>query len=267
MTRLEAVKAGNTIGERLALDEARFSTVRRRQHVLAIGAHPDDVELGIGGILAAHVAVGDFITILTMSDGVNGGTPAQRRDEAQMAADLLGAVLITQDLVDSEICADVVTIRIIEAVIAQCEPDIIYTHSAADTHQDHRSIHFATVAAGRTVAGLYCYGAPSLTHDFNPVRFNDIEENLEFKLNLLKCFESQQHRYYFEPELIIAKARYWGSVGRWRFAEPLEVVHERSPGHVELAGYVERRVASIHSSNDDEPQQHPSRVGAAAYSG
>ena len=218
MTKLEVVKIAPTAEEEIPIELFTAPRLRRRQNILAIGAHPDDVELGIGGILAAHQAIGDKITILTLSDGVNGGTPSQRHAEALRSAKLLGATLLAPGMKDSEISADIVTIRAIESAVASCEPDIIYTHSAADTHQDHRSIHFATLVAGRGVAGLYCYGAPSLTSDFHPVRFNDIAANLGIKLALLRCFASQQHRSYFEPELVIAKAKYWGSVGRWPYA-------------------------------------------------
>ena len=241
---------------------SNFLPPRRRQHILAIGAHPDDVELGIGGILASHRAIGDKITILTLSDGINGGTALIRRRESQKAADLIGATLIAPGLADSQIGSGVETIRLIESAVLASQPDIIYTHSVADTHQDHRSIHFATVVAGRGVAGLYCYGAPSLTNDFRPVRFNDISGNLQVKLALLRCFESQQTRLYFDPELVIAKAMYWGSIGRWRYAEPLEVIHERSPGHVELVGYVERSAIELRPIYDDEPLNPNLYVGA-----
>jgi LmbE family N-acetylglucosaminyl deacetylase len=168
-------------------------------------------------------------------------------------------------MADSQISGDVDTIRIIEDVVASCDPDIIYTHSGADTHQDHRNIHFASLVAGRAVAGLYCYGSPSLTNDFRPVRFNDIGDKLNKKLSLLKCFESQQHRPYFDPELIIAKAMYWGSVGRWRYAEPLEVIHERSSGHIELIGHGERVSTPLRTTHEDELEKYPSRAGAAIH--
>ena len=231
-----------------------FIPTRRAQSILAIGSHPDDVELAIGGVLAAHRNVGDKVTILVLSDGVNGGTPSERRLEAEASAALLGAELICMGMADSEITSDLTTIRVIEAAIATCNPDIIYTHSNADTHQDHRSVHHATIVAGRAVAGLYCYGAPSLTNDFRPVRFNSIENTLDMKLTLLDCFMSQSHRPYFEHELIISKARYWGNFGRWRYAEPLEVIHERSPGHVELVSYSNPSAFTIRNSSEDEPE-------------
>lgn len=261
MTRLEVVKLAVAAELEIPIEIFKAAPARRRQSILAIGAHPDDVELGIGGILAAHQLIGDQITILTLSDGVNGGTPSERHQEALNSAGILGATLMAPGMKDSEIGADLEIIRAIEKAVAKSDPDIIYTHSAADTHQDHRSIHFASLVAGRGVAGLYCYGAPSLTSDFHPVRFNDITPQLPIKLRLLQCFVSQQHRSYFEAELVIAKAKYWGSVGRWPYAEPLEVIHERSPGHVELVGYVERSAIALRSPLDDEPQQHPKRAG------
>ena len=51
-----------------------------REVVLAIGANPDDVEIGVGGILAAHRAAGDSVTILTLSRGARGGEAQNRQD-------------------------------------------------------------------------------------------------------------------------------------------------------------------------------------------
>ena len=73
---------------RLAADgRANREASRPREHVLAIGAHPDDVEIGVGGILASHRAAGDSVTILTLSRGGrercgckrSSGSPRSRR--------------------------------------------------------------------------------------------------------------------------------------------------------------------------------------------
>ena len=70
------------------------------QRILAVGAHPDDVELGCGGLLAAS---GASITVLINSDGRRGGQWAIRRQEAEQAAAQLGADLIWRGLVDTRV--------------------------------------------------------------------------------------------------------------------------------------------------------------------
>jgi CheY-like chemotaxis protein len=73
--------------------QARERRRRQQKRVLAIGAHPDDVELGCGGALAKHRGQGDVMTILTLSRGANGGDTNVRTREAHSAANLLGATL------------------------------------------------------------------------------------------------------------------------------------------------------------------------------
>ena len=66
---------------------ARHNPGRPREYVLAVGAHPDDVEIGVGGILASHRASGDQVVILTLSRGGRGGSPEDRQHESLAAAD------------------------------------------------------------------------------------------------------------------------------------------------------------------------------------
>ena len=72
---------------------SRASGARQgREVVLAVGAHPDDVEIGIGGILLRHVAPGPpRSTLLTLTGGEAGGAAADRAAESQPAAELMSA--------------------------------------------------------------------------------------------------------------------------------------------------------------------------------
>ncbi|WP_231580858.1 MULTISPECIES: PIG-L deacetylase family protein [unclassified Leucobacter] len=195
--------------------------------MLAIGAHPDDVEIGAGGILAAHAEAGDRITILTMSRGARGGDADSRQHESLAAAELLGARLFLQDLVDTEIPSSGPTVRLIEEVVREVQPTVVYTHSGHDRHQDHRAVSEATIAATRRVPTVACYQSPSATIDYRPTRFVRIERFLERKLELLRCFDSQtSSRDYLSPEFVTATARYWTRFGGGTAVEPLEVVRE-----------------------------------------
>jgi len=217
-----------TVVTRLAADgRANREAARPREHVLAVGAHPDDVEIGVGGILAAHRAAGDSVTILTLSRGARGGMPDDRQHESLASADLLGARLFLEDLIDTEISNTGPTVAIIERVVNEVTPTIVYTHSAHDRHQDHRAVHEATLVATRMVRTVACFQSPSSTVDFRPSRFVSIDGFTDKKIALLECFRSQADiRNYLEPDFVLATARYWGRYGGGTSAEPLEIIRE-----------------------------------------
>ncbi|WP_431866805.1 response regulator [Microbacterium paraoxydans] len=206
----------------------RKAEARTGEVVLAIGAHPDDVEIGVGGILAAHAAAGDRITILTLSRGARGGDADSRQHESLAAAEQLGARLFVKDLVDTEISGGGSTVRLIEEVVQEIQPTIVYTHSHQDRHQDHRAVNEATIVATRRVGTVACYQSPSATIDYRPTRFVRIDRFLDDKLRLLECFQSQAaaNREYLAPEFVTATARYWSRFGGGVAVEPLEVVRE-----------------------------------------
>lgn len=215
--------------ERLATAARQARAARRKRAVLAIGAHPDDVEIGVGGTLAAHAAAGDPITILTMSRGARGGPADDRQHESLAAADLLGARLFLEDLIDTAIPGADPTVGIIERVVAEVQPTTVYVHSRNDRHQDHRAVHEAAVIATRRVENLACYQSPSATIEFRPSRFVSIDGFTEAKLALLACFASQSGiRDYLEPDLVLATARYWSRFGTGTHVEPLEVIRDAS---------------------------------------
>ncbi len=198
-----------------------------KESVLAIGAHPDDVEIGVGGILAAHRAAGDTVTILTMSRGARGGEADDRQSESLAAAELLGARLFMEDLEDTHIGNSDPAVGIIERVVAEVNPTIVYTHSNHDRHQDHRAVHEATLVATRAVRTVACYQSPSATVDYRPNRFVSIDGFTDAKLALIASFRSQSEiRGYLEPDFVLATARYWSRYGGGTSCEPLEIVRE-----------------------------------------
>jgi len=212
-------------GELIALTRERRA--RSRQVVLAVGSHPDDVEIGVGGILLRHVAQGHEVTVLTLSGGEQGGPAAERALEARRAAELMGARLVHADLEDTSVSEGGSTISTIKAVIDEVHPTHVYTHTAKDVHQDHRNCHSATLVAARGIPRVYCYQAPSTTVDFKPTRFVAIDEFLERKLEVIRAYGSQTAvRAYLDEELLRATARYWARFTQARYVEPLEVVRE-----------------------------------------
>jgi two-component system, NtrC family, response regulator HydG len=232
------IAADDLVAKATELIEAgRKARTEGRETVLAIGAHPDDVEIGAGGTLLAHGAAGDTVAILTLSRGARGGDQAMRARESQEAADVIGARLFLDDLEDTRIQEGDPTIGVIDAVITELQPTVVYTHSLHDVHQDHRNVHRAAMVAARRVGRLYCFQSPSATIDFRPTYFVAINEHLGRKLKAIETFGSQSSvRDYMEPDLIASTARYWSRYCAGHHAEPFETIRDRSAGTPARAG-------------------------------
>ncbi len=208
---------------------ARSGEVRRArsQVVVAVGAHPDDVEIGCGGILLRHRAHGDRVVVLTLTGGEHGGIAPERMEEARRAAAILDVELVLGSLHDAEVPEGLETILLIEETIRRVNPTIVYTHSLQDGHQDHRSVHRATVVACRAVPSLYCYQAPSCNVDFRPTKFIEVSEFMDRKVEAIGAYASQTaKRPYLRESLLRATAEYWGRFAQYGVAEPLEIVRE-----------------------------------------
>lgn len=188
--------------------------------VLAVGAHPDDLELACGGTIAAHVAAGDDVHMLVVTGGQNGpGSFESRIGEAELAAKVLGATLHWGGLVDCAVFADKNTIAILEKVVRSIHPDVIYVHHPQDTHQDHRAVAAATLSAARRHPCIVHYQSPSTT-GFLPTMFVDVSDHLDTKMAALDCHRSQvEQSAMVEPDVVVASARHYGAMARITFAE------------------------------------------------
>jgi LmbE family N-acetylglucosaminyl deacetylase/CheY-like chemotaxis protein len=226
--------AKRLLGAARARREAQAGT---RRKILAIGAHPDDVEIGCAGALLEHAARGDEVTVLILTGGERGGDVSLRAQEAQDAARLLGAELRHETLPDTSVPEGGETISVIDMVVAELQPEAVYTHSLNDNHQDHRNVHRATIVAAREVPNVFAYQSPSTGIAFSPSRFVDVTPYMEAKLRALREFRTQHAiRPYLDEELVVATARYWSRFAPGRYVEPLEVVRTSAPSFSPAAG-------------------------------
>jgi len=209
------------------IHEAEKKRNNEQKIVLAIGAHPDDIEIGCGGCLFLHQSHADKINFLTLSLGESGGDSAARKKESHLAAEMIHAHLFLENLADTYIPEGVETISLIEEVVKKIKPTHVYTHSSHDNHQDHRNVHLATMVACRSVANLFCYQSPSSTIDFKPGLFVEISSCIEKKIAILDVYKSQNAtKPYLNKDMIISLARYWGRFSGYGLAEPLEVIRQ-----------------------------------------
>ena len=195
--------------------------------VLAIGAHPDDIEIGAGGTLLsladAHPGLRAHYVVLTGS--------AERQLEARSAA---SAFLPTADLAvrlhelpEGRLPAVWGQVKdILEDVARSCAPDLIIAPSSGDAHQDHRIIAEIVPTVFRDQIYL-AYEIPKWDGDFSrPSMYFPITTDIaQRKVELLhKCFPSQRTRDWWDNEVFLGLARLRGMECRSLYAEAFTCV-------------------------------------------
>jgi LmbE family N-acetylglucosaminyl deacetylase len=181
--------------------------------ILAIGAHPDDIELGCGGSLAKHALEGARIEAVVFSKGRRGTLSDKDRErETETALRLLGVSHITvYDFEDTQLWRFVSEmIEVLDRHIAASKPDRVYTMFQHDRHQDHRAVYEASAIACRRVPQVLGYETPSSYPNFTPTVFQDIADHLPSKISALMTHKSQGERLYMQEEKIRAAAHFRG---------------------------------------------------------
>jgi len=191
--------------------------------VLVIAAHPDDEVLGCGGTMARHAAMGDSVHSAILAEGLTSRDKERNRDlhseeftilqsAAKKANDILGVKQLKlfdfpDNRMDSMDRLDIV--KVVEELINDIKPDIIYTHHIGDVNIDHRRIHEAVLTAVRPIPGnhhveelLYFETASSTewmtagsAPPFSPNWYVDIEKTLELKLKALEAYAYEMREW------------------------------------------------------------------------
>lgn len=182
-------------------------------NVLAISCHPDDMEIGCGGTLIKCKKRGDNVTVCHVANGNMGHVVLEaeelrrvRIEEAKKSGAMAGFNVVTCDIGDLLVnSADKYQIDKLVEIIRAADPDVIITHSENDYMGDHievsKLVFKATFAAsvphyepqlGKAckVTPLYYMDNTSLLNS-NPTEFVDISDEIELKLQMLACHESQ----------------------------------------------------------------------------
>lgn len=195
--------------------------------ILAVGAHPDDVELGCAGTLALHTAKGDKVYLLVLTRGEASGDPDLREKECRQSAEALNATdVFIGSARDTQVHDGRETIDIIERVVDELKPDIVYAPSSKDTHQDHRNTGHAVLSACRRCQIILLYEGASTQRDFSPQVFVDIAKTFQLKLKATGIFGSQvqNHSGYARAvQAIEGLAKFRGYQAGVEVAEAFEV--------------------------------------------
>ncbi|MBW1702145.1 MAG: PIG-L family deacetylase [Deltaproteobacteria bacterium] len=193
-------------------------------NILAIGPHPDDIEIGCGGTLIKYAKRGHKIFLLLITKGEKGGNTELRYQEQLKAAEIIGARdVFWAGFKDTELPdKGNEMIHTVERYIDSIKPHFIFINFFDDTHQDHRTVNRSVLSATRYVKNVLFYEVPT-TNNFTPQVFVDISESLDKKIKALEAHESQVMKTNIEDlsivELARSSANFRGIQGRVKYAE------------------------------------------------
>lgn len=206
--------------------------------ILAMGAHPDDMELEAGGTLAKWALKGHevYLLILTSGEYCDMGGQIHKtemlQEEAREAAKILDIKeLIFLDYTTTELPSGGKIIAEVDKLVDRIRPDVIISHHPFDSHQDHRAaaeIMFAIARQGRIKNALSCAPLPYRPNvfAFRPQLFVDISSTIDKKLEAIRCYNSQCEKYGVEK--LIDRVRSLAHVAGWavniEYAESFEAI-------------------------------------------
>lgn len=203
--------------------------LQEKGRVLAFGAHPDDLEVGAGGLLARLSDEGADVTMVVVSIP---NQREQRHAEARAGAELIDADLFI--LFDDKPCRveDIPMhelVRRMDQVVGDVRPDLVITHSAFDLHWDHGLVNRATVSAlRRTPCDLLAFlSSPEMNAQARAVGqcFADITQTIDTKLRAIGAHASQATRLDLESSRDLARAM--GRISGYQYAEAYEALRMR----------------------------------------
>tara|TARA_R100000664_G_C2758196_1_gene146913 strand:+ start:3650 stop:4297 length:648 start_codon:yes stop_codon:yes gene_type:complete len=210
-------------------------------NVMAVGAHPDDIEFGCAGTLIKHIENGDQVTYvcMTRTESIDATTGKVIRSEDELTDEVINSAetlgvrsLEFLKFKDLHVPFSFESVSSLEKVIKSNQIDTIYTHWAGDSNQDHIATFKTTMAAARYVPNVFCYEQiPIPRHTENPMSINyysDITKTFHTKIRAAKCHKSQFKKYE-EAGFDVAKnlkimAQYRGIQANCEYAEAFKII-------------------------------------------
>ncbi|MFD1446457.1 PIG-L deacetylase family protein [Oceanobacillus profundus] len=191
-------------------------------NILVIAAHPDDEILGCGATMAKHVKNGDQVYVAILAEGITSRDQTRDRSnkvkelsllalEAKKANEVIGVTELKlfdfpDNRMDSTDLLDI--IKVVEKLIDNFKPDIIYTHHIGDVNIDHQRIHQAVITACRPIPNKHVVREllffevlsstewqPVQATPFTPNWFVDVSETIDIKLNSLKEYDYEMREW------------------------------------------------------------------------
>ena len=194
--------------------ELEFSARQSPPNVLLIGAHCDDIEIGLGGTIKRLCTQHPDAYILWVTLNADEVRAAETRAAAaQLLAEAHNTKLIIKTFRQSYFPYVGAELKdFFETLKAEIVPDVVFTHQRDDLHQDHRVVNELTWNTFRNHLILE-YEIPKYEGDLRtPNAYVPLtREEIDTKIGMLMdCFPSQHSRHWFTPDTFRATARLRG---------------------------------------------------------
>ncbi len=192
--------------------------MKKKLRILAIGAHPDDNEIRMGGTALKYIKEGHIVKFVSTTNGETGHhqysglkTARIRKRETEKACQLAGIESQVMDIASNRIETDFKTRKKIINLIRLFKPDIIFTHRLNDYHPDHRK------TAELVIDSSYAIRVPGVCPLTTPLRYSPlivftednfkkpvefeadivvlIDDVLDKKIKMLDCHKSQMYEW------------------------------------------------------------------------
>jgi len=197
------------------------------KRVCFLGAHPDDIEIGSGALIA-QIADQTEIRCVTFSDNQKNPDLKNLIQEHYASMAVLGLSKEQIMLLDfetrrfphfrQEILEQMVSIQ------RDFQPDIVFVHSKADIHQDHQTLTAEALRAfrGTTILG---FDVIRSSYGFFPSFLAAVsEEETNRKIQALQEYKTYASKYYFDPELTRATLLRNGAICERKYAEGYDIL-------------------------------------------
>lgn len=206
--------------------------IQQKKRVLVLAPHTDDGEFGCGGTIAKFIKDGHDVYYVAFSACQQSVLPQFPSDilitEVKEATNILGIepknlILFDYDVRTfgyrrQDILDDLIRLR------AEFKPDLIFTPTITDVHQDHHTIAEEAKRAFK-FNSILSYELPWNNFTFTTSSFVHLEEEfIQTKVNALKAYQSQAHRPYSDEDFIRSLARTRGVQIGTKYAEAFEIV-------------------------------------------
>ncbi len=198
--------------------------------ILVLSPHTDDGELGCGGSIARFIEEDNKVEYVALSCCEKSIPKEYPRDilkrEVKKATKVLGIerpILYEYEVREfprfrQEILDTLIDLR------NKIQPDVVFTPSSFDTHQDHKITTEETLRAFKkcTILG---YELPWNNITFNTLAFVPLKEkHIQKKIEALNCYETQKNKAYFSNDFIRGLAQTRGTQIEEKYAEAFEVI-------------------------------------------
>jgi LmbE family N-acetylglucosaminyl deacetylase len=199
------------------------------QRILFVGAHPDDIEIGCGALLA-HISRNSDAEVLCVTISDNQKNPKHKNlvEEHYKSMEILGigeGEILLKDFETRNFPRDRQRIlELLYEINGTFKPNIVFAHSDADIHQDHGVV---TTEALRAFRGTSVLGFDVLrsSYGFFPNFIVEItEEDMELKVKALAAYETYSSVYYFDPSIIRSTLVRHGALAEKPFAEGFDIL-------------------------------------------